>query len=212
MTTHPSVAEPLLLPVGQYFGTFYPTVGSTERYHNVRVAEQMHELDDARFGTWALLHGLPDQVEGRTWTRAAVRAAAATTGVADVDQALGWLLAGGLAAEVAPGTDTAVAFARSHQLVHRMLGLGNSAEEPWKYAIGFFDQPVISVTRSVYNLWEWGAGADSLWAACESLAAEELQLGGDDPATTDPAQMLTAFLGTIHHLLTTSVVYLQPRL
>lgn len=209
MTTDPRTAEPLLLPVGQFFGTFYPTVGSTERYHNVRVLDQIHELDDSRFAAWALLHGLPGQLDDRVWTRDAVRQAAVTAEVSDVDRSVDRLLAEGLAAEVTP--DTTVAFARSHRLGHRMLGLGNSAQEPWKYAIGFFDQPVVTVTRSVYNLWEWGAGADSLWSACEALAREEQRAGGTDPVTTEPGRMLTAFLGTIHHLLATSVVYLQPR-
>jgi len=211
MTTNPSAAGPLVLPVGEFFGTFYPKADSTERYHNVRITDGLRELDDVHFAAWALAHGVPDQVEGQAWTRQAMRTAAAKVGVSDVDQSLDWLLAEGLAAEITPGTRTAAAFARNHQLGHRMLGLGNSAQEPWMYSIGFFDQPVVTVTRSVYNMWEWGTGADSLWSACESLADEERRLGSEDPALTDPAQMLTAFLGTIHHLLAASVVYLQPR-
>lgn len=212
MTLTSSTAEPLLLPIGHFFGTFHPTVGSTERYHNVRVGEQIHELDDARFAAWALLHGVPDQLGERPWTRTAIREAAASAGVADVDRSLDALLADGFAAEVTPGTDGALTFARGHRLGHRMLGLGNSEEEPWLYTIGFFDQPVVKVTRSVYNLWDWGADADDLWSACETLAGEERRTGGDDPVITDPAQLLTAFLGTVHQLLSASVVYLEPRL
>jgi hypothetical protein len=208
----------LVLPVGQFFGTFHrvvdhggaaaDAVGPPARVHNVRVLGEIRELDDARFAVWVLMHGVPDRLGDRVWSREAVRDAAAG---ADVDRLLDGLLADGLAAELTPGSAEAVEFARRHAMRHRMLGLGNTAEEPWLFSIGFYDQPVVRVTREVYDLWDSCELADSLWSACESIALSERQAGNTDPAQTDAAQMLHGFLGTIHHLLAMSVVYLEPR-
>jgi len=212
MTTTQSAPPTLLLPVGQFFGTFHPTAGSTDRYHRVRLRTEVWELDDARFTVWALAHGQADQLTEQPWTMAALReVAAAHLPGDDVAQLLRELFAEGLAAEVTPGTAGAVEFARRHRMGARMLGLGNSSEQPWLYSIGFYDRPLVSVTRSVYDLWERCPSGESLWTMCESLAEEERRAGGDDPDLVDPERMLAGLLGTLHQLLTTSVVYLEPQ-
>ena len=98
----------------------------------------------------------------------------------------------------------------SRPLMRFLLGLGNSPEEPWRYTLGVFDHPLIAVTRAVYDLWEVGELHPTLWAACEELARAERDAGSTEPEATDPALALTAFLGTVHHLLATSAVYLEP--
>lgn len=210
MTT---VAPPtLLLPVGQFFGTFHPAVGSEQRYHRIRLRDEVWELEDPRFLVWALLHGVTGPLAGRPWTLAALREAAEGQLPAgeDLTSLLDDLVGAGLAAGVVPGSDEAVDFARRHRLGARMLGLGNRAEEPWLYSIGFFDHPVVTVTRTVYDIWERCPSGESLWRICEALAAEERQAGGADRDLVDPAALLAGFLGTVHSLLVSSVVYLEP--
>jgi hypothetical protein len=85
-----------------------------------------------------------------------------------------------------------------------MLGLGNTPGEPWLYTIGFVDRPVVGVTREIYNVWESCDLAGSLWSTVEAVAG--LTSSGGSGAERG----LTSLLGTIHHLLTMSVVYLEP--
>ncbi|MEU7750858.1 hypothetical protein [Micromonospora sp. NPDC049171] len=208
MTTAQTVRA-VLLPVGQFFGTFYPVAGSTERYHRVRLGDEVWELDDERFILWALAHGTGDRPAEQPWTvSAACDAAASQLPGVDSASLLHGLLAEGLAVEVAPGE--AVEFARRHRVGTRMLGLGNSAEQPWLWSIGFFGHPVVRVTRTVYDLWEWCPSGESLWTMCQALADEEREAGGTEPGLVDPEQLLTAFLGTARLLLTAGVVYLEP--
>ncbi|MBT8225599.1 MAG: hypothetical protein HKP61_11875 [Dactylosporangium sp.] len=232
---------PLVFPVGQFFGTFHTNLETVERRHNIRLGGEIRELDDQHFSVWAVLHGVPDQLERRPWSSQTVvealldiqrdavaqvtaaveaadvqpsvveAAATATMDAADAARIITELIADGLAAEFVPEGAAALEFARTHRIGARMLGLGNTAEEPWHYSIGFFDQPIITVTRMVYNLWEWAATADTLWSACDSLAEQEREAGGDEPDLTDPVRLLGGFLRTIHHLLSVSVVYLEPR-
>ncbi len=209
-TTQTSPA--LLLPLGQYFGTFYPKVGASERYQRVRLGADVWDLDDQRFVLWALAHSTPDRQEEQIWSLTSVRQAA-TGQLPDVDPEplLDSLLAEGLLAEVAPDTPAAVEFAQRHRLGSRMVGLGNSADEPWLWSIGFFERPIVKVTRTVYNLWESGRSGESLWSVCQALAADERDTGGTDPELTEPEQLLTAFLRALHPLLLASVVYLEPQ-
>lgn len=209
LMTTTQTEQVVLLPIGQFFGTFHPVAGSTERYHRVRLADEVWELDDQRFTLWALAHGTGDRPAGQPSTAsAACDAAADRLPGADNASLLHELLAEGLAVEVAPGD--AVAFARRHRVGSRMLGLGNSAEHPWLWSIGFFDHPVVRVTRTVYDLWERCPSGESLWTLCQALADEEREAGGTDPELIDPERLVGAFLRTAHLLLTASVVYLEP--
>lgn len=205
--TPPGPAQ--LLPVGQFFGTFYPTVGSPERIHRVRLGAEVWELGNERFTLWALAHGAGANPAEQPWTVSAVRGAAAgqLPGV-DTGPLLGGLLAEGLLVEVAQAE--AVEFARRHRVGARLLGLGNSSEEPWLWSVGFFEHPMVKVTRTVYNLWERAPSGESLWVMCQALAAEEREANATDPELFDPERMLTAFLREIHQLLVASVIYLEP--
>ncbi|MFI7026222.1 hypothetical protein ACIBMZ_26245 [Micromonospora sp. NPDC049900] len=204
--------EALLLPLGQYFGTFYPKVGDSERYQRVRLGPDVWDLDDQRFALWALAHSTADRQEEEPWSLASVRQAAAVhvPGV-DVEPLLDGLLTEGLLAEVTPDTSAAADFAQRHRLGSRMVGLGNSADEPWLWSIGFFERPIVKVTHTVYNLWESGRSGESLWDVCESLAADERDSGGTEPELTEPELLLTALLRALHPLLLASVVYLEPQ-
>jgi hypothetical protein len=187
---------PLVLPIGQYFGTFYRSADPVDRTHQVRLRGEIRELDEERFAVWTVLHGMPDQLGEQRWTRRAV----GDLGVGAIH--LSVLGAEGLATEIAPGTSAAEAFAGTHRMTRRMVGLGNTATEPGVYTIGYVGRPVVGVSREIYNLWETCDLAESLWAAVVSVAALT--------AEGDPGQVLTAVLETIHHLLATGVVFLEP--
>ncbi|GAA1037579.1 hypothetical protein GCM10009557_51410 [Virgisporangium ochraceum] len=180
---------PLVVPLGQFLGTQYL---ADVHARNVRVGTQVVPLDDPHFGAWALMHGLPNRVGEQPWTRAAVAEAAGTT----VDHLIDGLVGDGLATEVDPADG--VAFARAHRMGHRMLGLGNTAERPGLFAIGLFDRPMVYVTRDVYDLWDACQLADSLWETCRAVAPDR------------PEELADGFLGTLHHLLAMSLVYVEP--
>jgi hypothetical protein len=179
----------LVVPLGQFFGTRY--TGDTHA-RAVRLGADVIPLDDPHFGAWALMHGLPNQVGERTWTRAAVADAAGTT----VDHLIDGLIEERLAAEVSP--DGGVEFARTHRMGHRMLGLGNTAAQPELFAIGLFDRPMVYVTRDVYDLWDACQLATSLWETCEAVAPDR------------PDELARSFLRNLHSLLAMSLVYVEP--
>lgn len=179
----------IVVPLGQFFGTEF--VGDTHT-RNVRLGADVIPLDDPHFGAWALMHGLPDQVGERPWTRAAVADAAGAPTDALVDSLIGERLA----VEVDPAGG--VEFARTHRMGHRMLGLGNSPEQPDLFAIGLFDRPMVYVTADVYDLWDACQLATSLWEACEAVAPDR------------PDALAEGFLGNLHHLLAMSLVYVEP--
>jgi hypothetical protein len=187
---------PLVLPIGQFFGTFYRSADPADRTHQVRLSGEIRELDEQRFAVWTVLHGIADQLGEQRWTRQAV----ADLGVGAIH--LSVLGAEGLAAEIAPGTSDAEAFARTHRMVRRMVGLGNTATDPGVYTIGYVGRPVVGVTREIYNVWETCDLADSLWGAAAEVAG--LTTGGA------AGQVLTVVLETVHHLLAMGVVYLEP--
>lgn len=119
------------------------------------------------------------------------------------------LLANELVVEVTPGTPQAREFSLRHQLHPLMLGLGNSPQKPWLYAIGFHNHPMLTVRRGVYSLWEWAHRDDNLWEACETFAEVEKEAGGIAPELTDPQRVLTGLLAQLHRLTSSTAVYLD---
>ncbi len=196
----------LLLPVGHSVGALYRISGPSAP-HQVRRGATFHELSDDQFAVWSAAHGTPDTIEdGRAWNRRAVETDARVAGGAGlVDQLLGL----GLLAEVTPGTEQALEFARSHRLVPLMLGLGNSSDEPDMFGIGFLHQPVMQVSHPVYDLWQWSTMDDTLWATCENAADVARRAGATEPDSIDPAALLTGFLPTLHALLLPHAAYLD---
>lgn len=95
--TNARLPETLILPVGQFFGTFYDTPGSTECEHSIRRGAQVIDLGGPEFTVWTLLHGIPERIStaelpqeelretvagweklaGEPWGRQSVRAALA---------------------------------------------------------------------------------------------------------------------------------------
>lgn len=201
--------QPLIFPVGRYVGVFYTDVEPPVRHHEVQRAGQLDELSEDQFAVWACTHGNPEEVEKTRWTRAVVEKAARKMGVSAPGKIVDELLDRGLAAEVTPGTDNALPFARSYRPVPLMLGLGNTPQEPWLYQVGFLGRPVMQLTSGLYDLWEWSHLERSLWDASHSAARVSAEAGEKDPDLIEPERLLTGFLDALHGMTSMSVAYLD---
>jgi hypothetical protein len=192
----------LLFPIGHYVGVHHRVPGSAEVAQQVRRGATFHDLTSQQFTVWTLAHGSPEAIQEATgWRRHSVEELAKATGVSGATGLVDDLIGTGLLAEVAPGTDRALAFAKTHRALPLMLGLGNTADEPWLFDIGFLNQPVLRVTHATYDLWQWSAMDDTLWATCQSAADVARRAKSDDPGSTDPDRLLTVFLRSLHALL-----------
>lgn len=200
----------LLLPVGHCIGASYALPTSNEHFVQVRVGPDVRRLSDEQFAVWGLAHGLPTRPADRPWGRKSMLKAARH--VRGAKQVLDSLIEDHLIFETTPGTDSAVDFARRHRMVPLMFGLGNTAEEPWKYSVGMLGQPLVEMSAMAYDLYEWAHMDANLWLACEGAAATAGRVGIEDPLATDPKLMLDALLGTLHMLLSPNAVYLDIRL
>ncbi len=194
-------AERLLFPVGHHVGAQHG-LESTEVVEQVRRGATFHDLTSQQFSVWTLAHGSPEAVANEVpWTRRSVEELAKVTGLTSAIDVVDELVETGLLIEVTPATEQALDFARTHRVVPLMLGLGNTAEEPWLFGIGFLGQPILQVTHPIYDLWQWSAMDDTLWAACQSAVDVARRANSTDPESTDPNVLLTGFLRAIHALL-----------
>ena len=149
-------------------------IGHRVDQRRVRRGATVHELTEQQLGTWVGAYGSPDAAP-------------------DTE-----LIGMGLLAEVTPGTDEALGFARTHRLVPLMLGLGNAVDDPSMFEIGFRGQAFVQVNPTIYDLWHWSAMDDTLWATCQSAADVASRSTGVD---TDPGALLDTLLGSLHLLL-----------
>lgn len=202
----------LLIPIGHCIGAYYDLPTSADHFVQVRVGPDVHRLSDEQFAIWGLAHGTPDRDAEQPWGRQAVLDAAGRAGIAKSEQVLESLMTDHLLVETTPGTDSVVDFARRHRLIPLMLGLGNTAEEPWIYSVGMIGLPIVQLSAMAYDLYEWAHMDANLWLACEGAAATAVRVGIEDPLATDPLDMLNALLGTLHFLLSPNAVYLDSRL
>jgi hypothetical protein len=201
-TTTPAGSEgPLLFPVGHYVGIQH-RIDAASAPRQVRRGATFHDLTEEQFAVWAAAHGSEAAIENDIpWQRQSVEQHPLVAGLDRASEIIDDFLAGGLLVEVTPSDDQAIVFARSHRVVPLMLGLGNRRDEPDMFGIGFLNQPVIEVSHPIYDLWQWSAMDDSLWATCENAADVARRAGSTDPESLDPARLLTGFLGSLHGVL-----------
>jgi hypothetical protein len=197
----------LIFPVGLLVGTYHDA-GPARHHHEIRLGPKVHECTDQELAAWAFAHGPPEDAEP-PWTGAALVRHLADLGIAGPASTVAGLIGRGLLVELAPRTEAATAFARSHRVVPSMYGLGNSAAEPWLYSIGLLGHEVVKVDRPVFEVWAWSDTDTDLWRACETFAAGEVAAGGTEPEVTEPASVLAGFLGTLHGLLSAQAAYLD---
>jgi hypothetical protein len=201
-TTPPGGSDgPLLFPIGHYVGIQHRT-GAASAPRQVRRGATIHDLTEEQFAVWTAAHGAEEAIENDVpWQRQSVEGHPSVAGLEGASEIIDDFLAGGLLVEVTRSDDQAIVFARSHRVVPLMLGLGNRPDEPDMFGIGFLTQPVIEVSHPIYDLWQWSAMDDSLWATCENAADVARRSGSMDPESLEPARLLTGFLGSLHGVL-----------
>lgn len=190
----------LIFPIGHCLGTRYSGGGPDDHVQQVRLGSEIVELTDHEFAVWSIAHGLADEEATAPWDRACVEVAFAHSGVSDAPELVDRLLARSLLAEVDADGPLAAEFARQHRLLPLHLGLGNSAEFTTMFAAGTTEQPLVGMTRPLYELWLWAHLAPNLLAACEDRAT---------PDESDPRQLLAATLTAMHSLLAPSAACLD---
>lgn len=209
LTEEDDSVERLLFPVGHYLGAQH-RVESAEVEQQVRRGGTFQDLTSQQFTVWTLAHGSPEAVQNEVpWTRRSVEELAKVLGLTGTTELVDDLIETGLLVEVAPGTEQALDFAKTHRVVPLMLGLGNTAEEPWMFGIGFLNQPILQVTHPIYDLWQWSTMDDTLWATCQSAVDVARRAKSTDPDSTDPDKLLTGFLGSVHALLLSNAACLD---
>jgi hypothetical protein len=200
--------ERLVFPIGHYVGAQYRGAGPDDGVQQVRRGASFHDLSAAQFLVWTLAHGSPEAVENEVpWGRRAIQELAGLSGVRESGTHVDELLARGLLVEVGP--DTELDFAKAYRAVPTMLGLGNTAEDPWSFGIGLLNQPVVQVSHAVYDLWQWSTMDDTLWATCEGAADAARRANNTEPDYIDPGRLLSGLLGALPALLLTNAMYLD---
>jgi hypothetical protein len=208
-TTERDDLGPLLVPIGHYVGAVYRD-GERGVRRQVRRGATFHDLTDDQFAIWSAAHGTQEAVQaGVAWQRRSVEEHPQVAGLADASRLIDEMLDSGLLAEVAPGRDEVLEFARAYRLVPLMLGLGNSPDDPDMLDIGFLHQPVLSVSYPIYDLWQWSTVEDSVWSTCESAADVAQRSGYTNPEHIDPSRLLTGLLRSLHALLVARAAYLD---
>src|ERR1044072_4053742 len=119
-------SERLVFPIGHLLGSLCLDAAPDSAVYHVRLGWRDVGLTVAEFMVWSLAHGMPERLD-RPWTVQAVVDAAAEAG--DVSSVVEELIAKGLLAAVAPGTDEVREFASTHRVFPLVLGLGNTADE-----------------------------------------------------------------------------------
>ena len=188
----------MILPIGQYAGA------TGDGAHRVRRGAGTECLDPTSFAAWGLAHGPVDPVLAATgpWTRAELEQYAGRAGLLEPARLVAGLLARGLLAETPATGPAAVGFAEAHRVVPLAVGLGNTAEQPAVFTVGFFDRALVQLDEQRYEVWSWSAGYDSLWQVCQARAVAPV---GDG----DPAGLLGHFLTGVHQLAAANALYLD---
>jgi hypothetical protein len=201
----------LIFPIGQYVGAFTAADRPGERSHHICGDGRVAELTEESFAVWAMAHGPLDPIiaSSAAWTRRELEQYAGRAGVAGTARLIEDLAGRGLLAETPLQGPAARAFADGHRAVPTMLGLGNTAEDPERFTIGFFDSDVLEVGEGLYELWAWSGADGNLWRVCETHARLARVADDIDPEATDPSRVLALLLAGTHALLSAGAMYLD---
>ncbi len=200
--------EALILPIGHDLGA--RSAAPDVRWQQVRVGTEVMELSGSEYAVWLLAHSLD---EDDRLTQRAVLEQAQRFGVdrrearATVDR----FLSDGLLAELVPGEESAVDFARRHRLAPLVFGLGPDPEHAGMLLVGLLGQPLAQLSTPLYDLWTWAHLSPELWHACEDAVAVARRQGVTNPEELDPELVLTGVLEALHSLLRVRAAYLDRR-
>jgi hypothetical protein len=199
--------DALLLPIGHDLGARYSEGGYCQQ---VRAGIDVAELTRIEFSVWLLAHGIDDRDRP---TRDSVVKTAERFGLAPAEagRIVDQLLTDQLLAALDPDGDAAVEFARQHQLVPLLVGLGPDPDQPWMQNIGLLDQPLVQVSTAVYDVWSWAHLAPQLWAGCHDAAEVARNAGVEATEEIRPREVLAGILREVHGLLSVRAAYLDRR-
>lgn len=197
----------MILPIGQYAGA------TGDGAHEVRRGGVTERLNALSFAAWGLGHGPVDPVlaAGVVWTRNELVRYAGLAGLLDPAELVAGLVKRELLVEAPTTGSRALGFARRHRAVPLAIGLGNTPDAPAEYAIGHFDQALVSVDELRYEVWCWSTVYDTLWQVCQarSGAVPDGEAATPAGAGREPAQILAHFLAGVHQLVSTNALYLD---
>jgi hypothetical protein len=194
--------------MGHYLGVSPAVAGRTGR-HTVMVGGDSYPLSSPELTVWLASRGshTADRHTGRD--RGELVRHAAWRGLPDPAPVVDRLIRRGLLVELSLYSRQTVGFGRRSRIVPLMLGLGNRPDEPARYGIGFYAEPVLPVTGLVYRMWEWSHVEASLWAGCRSHASVARRAGLAAPNECDPMLVLNRFLEALPPLLAFGAAYVD---
>ncbi|KOV87226.1 hypothetical protein [Nocardia sp. NRRL S-836] len=189
-----------VLPIGHELGARHD--GAGRQTWQVRIGAEVADLDEARFAAWSAAHGVSgDDGVVRPATAESLRQDHGAEVVAD-------LLARRLLAVPHPAEE----FASRHRLLPLVLGLGSTAREPWLFSVGLLDQPVVTMTGALYDLWQWAHLSPDLWTACQETARVAAAAGVTEAEETEPERVLAGALGSVAPLLAARTMCFDVRI
>ncbi|TDD61785.1 hypothetical protein E1263_06220 [Kribbella antibiotica] len=200
--------EALVLPVGHDVGA--RSVSPSGRLHQVRVGSEVMDLTDPEYVVWALAHGIAadDRPMRRTL---AERTASYGLDRRDSGMTIDRFLDDGLLIEVGAEPNSAIEFARHHQLIPLAFGLGPDPDHPGLLLVGALGQPLAQLSAPMYDLWTWAHLSPNLWQGCEEAVAVAQRQGVTNPGELDPELVLGGVVAALHDLLRVRAAYLDRR-
>lgn len=175
-----------VFPIGHYMGERHP-----EGLQFVRLGLEHQTMTEDEFGVWVLAHNDSPQ-----WSVENVLGLAAEAELADPRASVDRLLSVGLLVTVSDP----VVFAQAYRLNPLLTGIGNTEQDPDKYAVGIPGQEPALLEAGSYELWQWCALAPTLWHTCEIRSKI-----GD----ISPKEAATEVLADLRPLLANSCAYLD---
>lgn len=191
-------AQRLMFPVGQYGGEVRDDTDGVTSFA-IRRGWTVLSIDARSALLWRDAHGRLEDLGATVWTMAAIldrRADFFTLHQRRESYAV--LVAFDMLAAVDPDDpDDAERFARAHRLQPLVHGMGNAAEDPSRFAVGYPPDHVAGLPWDLWRIWHGGHLEPTLWDAC---------LATDHP---QPHRLLSDLLHSLHTLLTLRLAYLD---
>ena len=190
--------SPALFPLGQSLGQ-----RDGGLVFDVRVGDELHQLDAVQWAVWALAHGLPG-VEG-PWTADDVLLQATAAGLTEAGEVLTGLRRDDLLVEVPADAGGAVTLAQQVRVMVALLPLGNSPDDPHAWGLGLPGQPLVHVEDTVHDVVVLGHLDADLWTTVQQVVTAT----GASGAAPEPRALLGRVLDALPTLLSVGAVHLD---
>jgi hypothetical protein len=193
----------LIVPVGHALGSYFsgPTIEPDS--YDVRLGEDVHNLNFDEYTVWSIAHGFPELVGERRPSRPIIEAQATQLGIDNSPLIFQRLVNSGLIAPIALRRHMRD-FAEQHRAYPLALGLGNSGENNSEFLIGRADQPLAIVAPDVFHLWSYLPRFSNLWQAATEVAGD---LSTPDAEPLSPEAVLWSLTQALPTLLSMNCIY-----